>query len=251
MRWLTPTLLVLLILCAPADLSAAQAADAVTQQPQSPDVLYSNREHLPSAVAAAAAWEARLEKDPRDFEAAWKLARACYWLGGRVPPTDRRAQYERGVARGQRASELEPGRPEGHFWTAANMGALAESFGIRAGLKYRGTIKRELETVLAIDPAFEYGSADRALGRWYFRVPGLFGGSKSKSVEHLLESLQYDPASAASHFFLAETYLDMDREEDARRHLQRVLEAPIDGEWGPETKDFKVKATALMEKLRR
>ena len=52
------------------------------------------------------------------------------------------------------------------------MGALAESFGMRQGLKYRGDIKDELLLVLKLDPAFQHGSADRALGRWYFKVPG-------------------------------------------------------------------------------
>ena len=49
------------------------------------------------------------------------------------------------------------------------MGALAESFGLRDGLKYRKPVKEELETVLRLDPAFMDGSADRVLGRWYFR----------------------------------------------------------------------------------
>ncbi len=60
------------------------------------------------------------------------------------------------------------------------MGALAESFGLRQGLKYRGAIKDELLTVLRLDPAFQEGSADRALGRWYYKVPGLFGGSEAE-----------------------------------------------------------------------
>ncbi|MBI4521681.1 MAG: hypothetical protein HY701_12645 [Gemmatimonadetes bacterium] len=133
---------------------------------------------------------------------------------------------------------------------AANMGTLAESFGLRAGLKYRGPVKRELETVLAIDPPYQDGSADRALGRWYLRVPGLLGGSKKKSVEHLQRSLTYDPGSAASHFFLAETFVVMDRFEDARRELQKVLDAPVHPEWVPEVNEFNQKARALLEKLR-
>ena len=64
---------------------------------------------------------------------------------------------------------------------------------MRQGLKYRGEIKEELETVLRLDPAFQEGSADRALGRWYFKVPGLFGGSKKKSEQHLRQSLTYNP----------------------------------------------------------
>ena len=62
-------------------------------------------------------------------------------------------------------------------------------------MKYRGDIKNELETVLRLDPAFQQGSADRALGRWYFKVPGLFGGSNKKSEEHLRKSLTYNPNS--------------------------------------------------------
>ena len=74
---------------------------------------------------------------------------------------------------------LNANRPEGHFWLAANMGALAESFGMRQGIKYRGQIKDALLMTLKLDQGFLQGSADRALGRWYFKVPGLFGGSNN------------------------------------------------------------------------
>ncbi len=219
------------------------------QQPPNPDRLYADREQLPSALAAAAAWEVRLTTNSRDFEAAWKLARACYWLGGHVPAEDRRRQCERGIEAGRRAVAIEDRRPEGHFWMAANMGALAESFGLRAGLKYRGPVKRELEIVLAIDPSYQEGSADRALGRWNLRVPGLFGGSRTRSVEHLKRSLTYDPGNAASHYFLAETYLAMKRRDDARQELLHVLEAPLLPEWIPEVREFKEKARAQLAEL--
>ena len=141
---------------------------------------------------------------------------------------------------------IQPSRPEGYFWMAANMGELAESYGLRQGLKYRGAIKDALETVLRIDPAFQKGSADRALGRWYFKVPGLFGGSKKQSEAHLRRSLTYDPNSAVSHYFLAETLLDMNRSAEARQELQEVVDAPIDPEWEPEDREFKQKAQRLL-----
>ena len=219
-------------------------------QPDDPDRLYVDREHVASAQRAADLWEARLARDARDFEAAWKLARACYWLGGHVPADAQRRQYERGINAGRHAVAINAQRPEGHFWMAANMGALAESFGLRQGLKYRGAIKNELETVLKIDPLFQQGSADRALGRWYEKVPGLFGGSKTKSVEHLQRSLTYNPNSTASHFFLAETFVAMDRRADARAELQKVLDAAIDPDWAPEDREFKQKARAILEKMK-
>jgi tetratricopeptide (TPR) repeat protein len=215
-----------------------------------PDRLYADREHLQSAMDAAAEWESRFTSNPKDFESAWKLARACYWLGGHVAENARRAQYERGIEAGRQASILQPDRPEGYFWMAANMGAMAESFGLRAGIRYRSPVKKALETVLMIDRGFQQGSADRALGRWYQKVPGLFGGSKDKSVEHLQRSLTYDPASTASHYFLAETYLDMNRKDQARQAAQKVLELPINPNWAPEDREFKQKAKALLDRLR-
>jgi tetratricopeptide (TPR) repeat protein len=108
-------------------------------------------------------------------------------------------------------------------------------------------VKRELEAVLELDPGYLQGAADRALGRWYFRVPRLFGGSREKAIEHLQRSLAWDPLNAASNFFLAEVYLAMDRDDDARRHLERVLEAPETVEWGPEVREFKRRARDLLK----
>src|SRR6185436_18138862 len=138
---------------------------------------------------------------------------------------------------------------EGHFWTAANMGALAEGFGVSAGLKYRKAIKEELEFVLKTNPSFEQGSADRALGRWYDKVPGLFGGDNKKAEEHLLASLKYNPSSTSSNYFLAELWLDHGRRNDAIRALQTVLACPPDPDWEPENQEFKMKAKQLLDRL--
>ena len=223
-------------------LVGAQAAD-------DPDQLYAQRTNLASAERAATIWEERLSKQSGDFEAAWKLARAAYWLGGHAAPGERRKQFERGVAAGTKAAAINPQRPEGHFWKAANMGALAESFGMRAGLKYRGPIKEALETVLKIDPAFEQGSADRALGRWYQKVPRLFGGSKDKAEEHLRRSLTYNPNSSSSHFFLAELLLERNQRDAARGELERVLTASSGPEWAPEDAEFKAKAREMLKTI--
>ncbi len=220
----------------------AQAAD--------PDALYAQREALSNARQAADIWAQRLAKDPRDFEDGWKLARARYWLGGHGPLDDRKQTLEDGITAARAAIAAEPKRPEGYFWLAANMGALAESFGLRQGLRYRGDIKAALLTVLKLDPAFQQGSADRALGRWYYKVPGLFGGSNKKSEEHLRRSLEFDANSTASRYFLAETLIEMNRNAEARAELQRVLDAPPNPDWAPEDREFKDKARTLIEKVK-
>ncbi len=130
------------------------------------------------------------------------------------------------------------------------MGALAESAGLRMGLRYRRPVKEELETVLRLDPAFQEGSADRALGRWYFKVPALLGGSRKLAEQHLRASLRYNEQSTVSHFFLAELLLAQGRTSEGRAELQKVLAAPSHPDWTPEDNDFKQKASRLLASLK-
>jgi tetratricopeptide (TPR) repeat protein len=220
-----------------------------------PDALYQDRESLASARKAADIWASRLKADPKDFESAWKLSKARYWLGTNGlpesdPSTERKAALEAGIAAARTAIATNASRPEGHFWLAANMGALAESFGLRQGIRYRGQIKDALLTTLKIDPAFLQGSADRALGRWYYKVPRLFGGSNKQSEAHLRKALTYNPNSVISHIFLADTLADMGRKDEARKEYQAAIDAPFDPDWTPEDRRFKEQAKALLAKLR-
>jgi tetratricopeptide (TPR) repeat protein len=216
-----------------------------------PDALYRDRTTLPSAERAAAIWADRAAANPQDYESAWKLARAHYWLGtnGR-PARDRRASLEAGVAAGRKAVAINAQKPEGHFWTAANMGALAESFGLRQGIRYRSAIREQLEIVLTLDPAFQQGSADRALGRWYYKVPGMFGGDKRKSEQHLRKALAHNPQSVITRLFLAETLIELNRIPEARKELEAAIAAPEDPEWAPEDRAFREQAKRLLEQLR-
>jgi tetratricopeptide (TPR) repeat protein len=213
-----------------------------------PDALYKERAGLASARQAADIWTARLKANPRDFESAWKAARAMYWIGPHEEKDAGRKTLERGVDAGKQAVAISPDRPEGHFWTAANMGALAESYGLRQGLKYRGPIKDALERVLQIAPAFQQGSAYSALGRWYHMVPGLFGGSEAKSEEYLRKALTYGPDSILTHFYLAETLFERNKDAEAIEELRKTVTATRNPDFDPEDREFQTKAAAELKK---
>lgn len=212
-----------------------------------PDELYGRREDLASATRAASLWSAAAASD---FEAAWKLARSGYWLGTHLPEAERRAALERGVSAGEAAIKLKPDRPEGHFWLAANMGVLAESFGLSQGLKYRSRIKVELEKSMAIDPLWSQASAETALGQWYLKVPRLFGGSRAKAEERFRRVLERFPQSKNALLFLAEAASAQGRTAEARGLLERLLETPIEPDWAPEDRDLKRKAAERLASLR-
>ncbi|MBL8137468.1 MAG: tetratricopeptide repeat protein [Acidobacteria bacterium] len=230
--------------------AAPQTAAAVLADA---DALYRDREHPASALAAAKVWADRLAARADDFEAAWKLARARYWLGTNGPGTadEKKRVLEQGIAAARAAMAMRPEAVEGHFWMAANMGALADAHGLRQGMKYRTPIKAALEKALAIQPAYLDGSPDRALGRWYFKVPGLFGGDVRKSETHLRKALTYKPDSVISLLFLAETLIELDRRTEARATLQAAIDATPDAEWAPEDARFKAQARTLLATLRR
>lgn len=237
--------------CATVAIPALDARSVVQVPAADPDALYKERETLASAQQATEIWEGRLKSNPGDFETAYKLSRARYWLGTNgLPEPQRKSALEAGIAAARAAIAIDAKRPEGHFWLAANMGALAESFGMRQGIKYRGAIKDALLATLKIDPAFLQGSADRALGRWYYKVPGLFGGSNKRSEEHLRKALSYNPDSVISHLFLGETLEDMGRKEDARKEYQAAIDAPFDPDWTPEDRRFKEQAKQALARLR-
>jgi len=208
-------------------LNAVPGPGVARASQDNPDDLYRDRTTLTSAARAVAIWSARLGADPADFESAWKLARAQYWLGTNgLPERDRKGALDGGLAAARLAVAIKPARPEGHLWVAANMGALAESFGLRQGIRYRGAIRQSLETVLQIDPAFQQGSADRGLGRWYYKVPGLFGGDNRKSEAHLRQALAYNQHSVITHLFLAETLLDLGKKPTRGRNSKRRSRRP-------------------------
>jgi hypothetical protein len=237
MKW--PALaIVLALMAAPAPAHGDEADEA-----------YAKRTDLASARRARDLWTDAVRRDPSNFAALWKIARADYWLGGHVPEKERLDFFDDGVTRGRAAIALAAEKPEGHFWLAANMGGAAEASS-RAGVRYRKTIKEELEIVQRLDPGFMRGSADRALGRWYARVPRLFGGNKKEAEAHLRKSLTYDPHSTSSHYFLAELLLDDGRRDEAKAEALKVLDAPADPEWEPENQDYKAQARAFLAKLK-
>lgn len=232
-------------MAAPASSDAAQAGG-------DPDALYREREQPAAALEAERLWARRLAAEPRDFDAAWKLARIRYWLGTNGPgdAAARKRVLEAGIAAARAAAAARPDAPDGHFWLAANMGALADAHGLRQGMRYRTPIREALERARGIAPSYLDGSPDRALGRWYFKVPRLFGGDLARSESHLRAALAYNPKSIISLYFLADTLVALDRRDEARATLRTLLDTPLDPDWTPEDTRFKADARALLARLK-
>lgn len=226
-------------------------AHQAAQDPASADQLYAARTDVRAGQRAIALWETQLLATPDNFDAAWKLARAYYWLGtAGAPPAERRQALDKGIARGRLATTLQPARVEGYFWMAANMGSLAEGFGLRQGLKYRTPIRTALEQARRLDPAYLEGSPDRALGRWYAQVPSMFGGDLDKAEAHLRAALARKPDSVVTLVFLAEVMEERKKPAEARRLAQAAIDAPADPAWAAEDAGHRETARRMLARLK-
>ena len=216
-----------------------------------PDALYAQRATLPKAVQPAAIWQAALDRNPSDFDAAWKRARAGYWIGGHE--TTRRARdaaYEAAMAAARKAIAAQPDKPEGHFWLAAIMGGYAQDHGIRGGLKYRGDIRDELETVLAIDKGVPAGIGRSRAGPLVLPGAGTLRRQQAASPKSTCGPLSPTIPAASSPGC---SWPRRSRRSIGRTtpiaELRQIESLTPDPDWIPEDTEFKAQARSMLARL--
>lgn len=227
--------------------SIAHSQDSKTLIAQA-DALFAQRADLEKCRQAIDTYDKVLSADPNNYEALWKLARACYWLGLNSPDDQKAAIFEKGVNAGKKAVEVNGKDPAGHYWLGVSYGKYGEAKGILKSLSLVDPTKEEMQKVIELDPNYEGGGAYRVLGRLYFKLPGLFGGSNKKAVENLQTSIKIAPERLISHVFLAEVYLDTDKKDLAHKELEFVMNSPGKKGYEPEAALEKRQAKELLEK---
>ena len=229
-----------------APLCRAQENGSLIQQA---DSLYSQRGDLAKAKEALGKCQEALIKGEDSYGAYWRMARLEYWIGDHTGNKgDKKRIFEQGIYHAKKAVQLAGDRPEGHYWLGINYGVYGEAKGILKSLSLVKPIKEEMNKVLAIDPSFDEGGADRVLGRVYHELPGFAGGSKKKSLEHLLKSREMGPRVGLTRIYLADTFLSMDEIEKARQELEFVVAMEPDPKLIPETAEEKEMARKRLEK---
>jgi tetratricopeptide (TPR) repeat protein len=229
----------------PVILAAAQETKTITQQG---DDLFEQRGDLAKAKECLARYQEALIQKEDAYGVYWRMARIEYWIGDHTPTSSEKKRiFEMGIYHGKKAVALGPDRPEGHYWLGVNYGTYGEAKGVLKSLSLVKPIKDEMAKVLAIDPAFDDGGADRVLGRVYYELPGFFGGSKQKSLEHLLKSKEMGPRVGLTRIYLADTYLAIKDVEKAREELEFVIAMEPDPKLIPETTEEKEMARKRLE----
>lgn len=212
------------------------------------DALYQKMMDMETAKAALSKYHEAAGLLENKYEAYWRISRILYYIGDHSEKKkDKKSYFSQGIYYGKRAVELEPNRPEGHYWLGVNYGKYGEVRGVLKSLSLVKPIKQEMNKVIEIDRSFEDGGADKVLGRVYFKLPGFAGGSKKKSLEHLLKAKEIGPNDPLTRLYLAETFLAMDEVAKARQELEFVLGLEDDPRWISDVAACKEAARKLLQ----
>jgi len=209
--------------------------------------LFKQREDLDKLRAAIKAVGAVRDADNRNYQVEWTYAKYNFFLGKHSPNEEEaESVLEQGRDAGKIASRVDPQKPEGHFWYAANLGELSKRSPITVGLKSVDDIKQEMNKVIELQPDYQGASAYDALGQVEL-MTRLKGGDAQKAVEYLEKGLQLAPDNTNLKLHLGEAYLAVKRDADARKQLESLLQTKPNPDYMPEYRECVEKAKKLIE----
>ena len=224
---------------------AKMATDKIAEA----EPLYERREDMNKARLAVTTLRQAHAADYGNYEAAWKLSRAAFYVADRTDiDTERDNMFREGTEAGKAAVALQPNRPDGHFWLGANYGGNA-AHSTLSNLSSFTDIKTEMETVLKLDESYQGYSAYLGLGRLYLGAPKVLGGDIGKAIEYLEKGVKLNPNNSVMRYYLAEAYETNNRDADAKKQIEAILTMTPDPKFIAEHKDTVEKAKKLQVKL--
>jgi tetratricopeptide (TPR) repeat protein len=226
---------------------AKMAADKLAEA----EPLYDGREDMTKARLAVTALRQAHAADYGNYEAAWKLARAAFYVGDRTDnETERDQMFREGTDAGKAAVQLQANKPDGHFWLGANYGGSA-AHSTLSNLSSFQDIKGEMEAVLKLDESYQGYSAYLGLGRLYLQAPKMLGGDPAKAVEYLEKGVKLNPNNTLMRYELASAYETVDRHAEAKKQIEILMAATPDPKYIAEHKQAVEDAKKLLEKINR
>jgi tetratricopeptide (TPR) repeat protein len=166
---------------------------------------------------------ARQESAPRDTEAAWQFARACFDRAEfATNHAERAAIAEQGIAAGRRTMARDSNSVPTHYYLGMNLGQLAQTKMLGA-LKIVSEMEREFKITRALDERYDFAGPDRNLGLLYSEAPAIASvGSRTKARHHLERAVELAPDYPENRLNLLEACLKWGDHPGAQRELNSL-----------------------------
>lgn len=167
--------------------------------------------------------EGVLKREPDNVEALLFLSRL--WLTyGYVKARTRQdliRVFENGTEAARKALKIEPENPDAHFFYVANLASLGDTKGLFNSLFMLPEVRRELDTILSLDPDHANGLAMN--GALYYYLPGILGGDLHISEIYIRRALSVDPHLSSARLYLAMNLMKQKRYDEAASELVGLI----------------------------
>jgi len=209
--------------------------------------LFAERKDLARLREAKAILMRARKEHAKSFEVEWLLARYNYFLGRHSDnEKEREEAFEAGRVAARTALQMEPNKPDGHFWYAANLGEQASRSPLTTGLKSMDDIRSKMTKVIELRPDYELGSAYDVLAQLELGSR-MLGGKPEKAVEYLEKAIDVEENNGDVRIHMAEALLALKKPAEAKRHLDHVLQMKPHPEYLPEYEQQVAKVRKMIE----
>lgn len=211
------------------------------------DALYEKRDNPDNLRQGIGLLQRARNAEPKNYEANWKLSQFDYYLAAHTTD-DKEIEkaFKQGISAGETASSIAPEKPDGYFWTGANLGGKARKNPLTDGATSVGAIKEQMNKVIEIQPDYQGASAYDALAQVELGTR-ILGGSADKAVEYLEKAMALEDNNSNIRVHLAEAYLATNRKADAKKQLEYVLKMKPDPQFLPEFQESTEQAKRLLD----
>lgn len=194
------------------------------------DALYEMRAQLENVSASVELLQS--DECIHDYEAAWRLGRALFFLGQEARSEREARDYHwRGAKVCERAVSFKPSRVEGNFWLGVNLALLARLETTLKALVFALRARRFLQRAVRLDPAYHAAGPLRVLARLQHKLPGLLGGGQRRARANFERAIRLAPANTVTRLYFAELLIEIGDTTRARKELESLLNAPPDPAW--------------------
>ncbi len=188
---------------------------------------------------AITVYESALPSSSDKAELLWRIAR-CYISIGDVAAKEEREQYYRKAETyATNAVKEDSLNSDAHCWRAVSLGYIAIYEGARTKVRLCSDIKRELDLAIHLNPNNDVaysilGTFYRTLGKvgWIEKqlanllLGGLPPGGFPEAERALKKAVEIAPNIIRHRFELGQLYLDMERNEEAKKIFQSAIDLP-------------------------
>jgi tetratricopeptide (TPR) repeat protein len=201
------------------------------------DALYGERATSENVRRSLELLEAAAAVMPDDYGLAWRMGRALFFLGQEAQrQKEARAYHAKGAEASARAVRVRPDSVEGHFWLGVNLALSARLENPLIALRHALRARRELERAARLDSAYHAAGPLRVLGRLQHKLPRWLGGGHTRARANFERAIEIAPANTVTRLYFAELLMDEGAIDQARTHLESILNASQDPAWAFEIK---------------